>query len=124
MAATAANDDIGTVEPETKKPEPLRTRTGGRIPASAYSADETIFFPFEHDHAGRLCPDGCGGRLYHYGESAVIRITGQGLAKVTQLNLEQLRCNGCGVLKTAAIPKTWMQFPCSPLIKILFLLAF
>ena len=101
MAATAANDDRKTVEPETKK------RTGGRIPASSFTPDETIFFPLEHGHAGGSCPDGCGGRLYHYGESAVIRITGQGFAKVTQLNLEQLRCNGCGVLKTAAIPKAW-----------------
>lgn len=106
VAATAANEDIGS-EPKPKKPVLPRTRTGGKTPASAYSADETIFFPFEHGHAGSLCPDGCGGRLYHYGESAVIRITGQGFAKVTQLNLEQLRCNGCGVLKTAAIPKEW-----------------
>ena len=97
VAATAANDEMSTVEPETKKQIAPRTRTGGRIPASAYTVDETIFFPFEHGHAGGPCPDACGGRLYHYGESAAIRITGQGIAKVTQLNLEQLRCNGCGV---------------------------
>lgn len=107
MAATVANDERSTVEHETNKLTAPRTRTGGRIPASAYRNDETIFFPFEHGHAGGPCPDGCGGRLYHYGESAAIRITGQGFAKVTQLNLEQLRCNGCGVLKTAAIPKAW-----------------
>lgn len=107
MAVTTTNDEMNTNAPETKKPTGPRTRTGGRVPANAYSVDETMFFSFEYGHAGGLCPDGCGGRLYHYGESAVIRITGQGFAKVTQLNLEQLRCNGCGVLKTATIPKVW-----------------
>lgn len=44
VAATAANDEMSTVEPETKKQIAPRTRTGGRIPASAYTVDETIFF--------------------------------------------------------------------------------
>lgn len=107
VAAAAANDEINTVEPEAKKTVAPRTRTGGRIPASAYIPDETIFFPFEQGHAGASCPEGCGGRLYYYGESVAIRITGQGFAKVTRLNLEQWRCALCGVLKTADLPKAW-----------------
>lgn len=100
----AANDDMGLND---KQPLPLRPRKGGRLPASGYTADQTISLPYEHGHAGGLCPDGCGGRLFHYGESAVIRITGQGFAKVTQFNLEQLRCSRCGELKTATLPKAY-----------------
>jgi len=114
---TAAQDGIDTVEPEAPKQKISRTRTGGRIAGNAYHVDEKIFVPAHEWHAGGPCPEGCGGRLYHYGESAVIRITGQGLAKVTQLCLEQLRCNGCGVLKTAALPKAWQGFKYDPRFK-------
>lgn len=109
MATTAANDNMNAVKAEAKKPVAPRTRTGGRLSASAYTPDETIFFPFEQGYAGGPCLDGCGGRLYHYGESVAIRITGQGFAKVTQLQLEQLRCALCGVLKTATLPKAWQS---------------
>lgn len=107
MVDEAANDGIDASEPNDKKSKASRTRTGGRLPANGYVADETIFVPLEHYQAGGLCSDGCNGRLYHYGESAVIRITGQGFAKVVQLNLERLRCSRCGELKTAALPKAY-----------------
>ncbi len=107
LAGEVANDPTDAMTPQHKKQTPPRSRTGGRVPANGYVADETIFVPFEHYQAGSLCPDGCGGRLYPYGESAVIRMTGQGFAKVTQLNLERLRCGGCGELKTAKLPKAY-----------------
>lgn len=88
LANTAANDDVNTTKPDEKQPTTPRSRTGGRLPVSAYVANETVSLSYEHGFAGSLCPDGCGGRLYHYGESAVIRITGQGFANVTQFNLE------------------------------------
>lgn len=107
MASTTANDESDTIGPNDKQSKTPHSKTGGRIPENAYVADETISLPYEHEHANRMCSGDCAGRLYHYGESAVIRISGQGFARVTKLNLEQVRCNRCGELKTAAIPKAW-----------------
>lgn len=102
------NDAVDINKADGKQPE-SRSRKGGRLPASGYVADETISLSYEYGQTGSPCPDGCGGRLYHYGESVVIRITGQGFAKVTQFNLEQLRCNRCGELKTASLPAAYQQ---------------
>jgi hypothetical protein len=95
--------ELSEPEPNNKENQPKkRTRTGGRLGAADYNADETISLAVDTHHVGSHCD--CGGRLYAYGESAVIRITGQSIAKVTQLNCEQLRCNGCGDIITARLP--------------------
>lgn len=97
MVAEQETDNKVEPTPNTK------TRTGGRIAANEYEANETISIPAENK-AGSHCPGGCGGRLYPFGESAVIRIKGQGFGSVTRYNLERLRCNQCGELITASLP--------------------
>jgi hypothetical protein len=108
LDTTDKNDSMGINTSDNKQPEP-RSRTGGRLSANSYNADETIFLPYEQGKTGSPCPEGCGGRLYHYGESVVIRITGQGFAKITRFNLEQVRCSRCGELKTASLPAAYQQ---------------
>lgn len=90
----------------TETPPP-RTRTGGRFGLDDYQVDEELSVSHEHAQSGDLCHSGCGGRLYVYGDAAILRISGQGFAKVTQLNLERFRCNRCGELSTASIPKPY-----------------
>ena len=55
VAATAANDEMSTVEPETKKLTAPRTRTGDRIPASAYTRSSSFFiFPSKVRYANLM----------------------------------------------------------------------
>ena len=55
---------------------------------------------------GDPCPECGSGKVYRQKEpKALVRIIGQAPLKATVLEMERLRCNGCGQLFTAAEPE-------------------
>ena len=50
------------------------------------------------------CPYACGGSLYDFKPSTIIRIKGQQMACAHRYTIEKLRCNLCGLIITANIP--------------------
>lgn len=65
---------------------------------------EKVTVKHQQYKAGDLCPTECGGRLWNATPGTVIKISGQGLAKATQYNIEKLRCSLCGHYLSANLP--------------------
>jgi len=92
---------------EEKQSSVKKKRTGhGRKDASAYTGAERI--SIEHDTlaAGSPCPE-CGtGTLYELTTPAVVvRIVGSAPLSGTLYELKRLRCNPCGAVIKASLPK-------------------
>ena len=87
-------------QPETKPDKP-KPKGHGRLGAADYPTAEHVFIPHESLHAGEPCPD-CGGRLYRFRNSAVLRILGRSLLQPRVEEFEQLRCANCLRVFTAS----------------------
>ena len=75
----------------------------GRLSHNAYTNAEYITLTTPHN-VGDLCPEDCGGKLTTLPPGMVVKITGQGFAKVTKFTVEKLRCNLCGLQINANMP--------------------
>ncbi len=69
-----------------------------------YPGATTIFCPHDGYRPGDRCTLCERGRLYPFRPLVRLRFTGQPLAQVTRLELEQLRCGSCGALQAAPTP--------------------
>ena len=79
-------------------------KNSGRLSHAAYSnADHITLSPAYN--TGEPCPDDCGGKLTTLPPGMVVKITGQGFAKVTKYKVEKLRCNLCGIQFNAPMPE-------------------
>ncbi|NYZ69563.1 transposase, partial [Endozoicomonas sp. SM1973] len=77
----------------------------GRLPASAYTAAETVELSHPDYTAGDPCPTQCGGRLYQIKKPGVfVRIEGGQLFNAIRYERQRLRCGLCGELYTTPLP--------------------
>ncbi len=99
-AAINSTSNSGTPE---KKP---KAKGHGRIGATEYTGADKCFVPHETLKAKEVCPL-CGrGKVYPLASpSSLVRVTGMAPLSATVYELEQLRCNACGKVFTAAAPE-------------------
>ena len=77
----------------------------GRRPASDYQNAETVICPLCHNKPGELCP-ACGrGRLRQLPDEVTIRFTGNPPVTATKYAQERVRCDTCGQIFKADLPK-------------------
>lgn len=77
----------------------------GRRPASDYQNAETVICPLCHNKPGDLCP-ACGkGRLRPMPAEVTIRFTGNPPVTATKYAQERVRCDTCGQIFKADLPK-------------------
>ncbi|WP_051311029.1 IS66 family transposase [Zooshikella ganghwensis] len=77
----------------------------GRLPASAYTAAETISLDHPDYKTGDPCPTQCGGKLYQIKTPGVfIRIEGGQLFNAYRYEQKRLRCAVCGEIFKASLP--------------------
>ena len=107
-AASASSESQGKnkedkdEDPDEELKEDEASKGHGRIPASAYDAED---IQVQSDlHIGDPCPEACGGRLYECDPGVVIRVQGQPLAVIKRYHLQRLRCSTCGLSLTASLP--------------------
>jgi transposase len=78
----------------------------GRNGASAFTDAERVAVRHETLQSGDSCPECGSGKVYRQKEpKTLVRIIGQAPLKATVLEMERLRCNGCGQLFTATEPE-------------------
>lgn len=78
----------------------------GLIPASAYTGATKLEIKHPFLSTGDPCPlEGCTGRLYKTKPGNIIRIVGGKMAEAKNYILENLRCNLCGKIFRAELPK-------------------
>jgi transposase len=78
----------------------------GRNGASTFTGAERVSVRHETLQPGDPCPECGSGKVYRQKEpKTLVRIIGQAPLKATVLEMERLRCNGCGQLFTAAEPE-------------------
>jgi transposase len=78
----------------------------GRNGASAFPDAERVAVRHETLQSGDSCPECGSGKVYRQKEpKTLVRIIGQAPLKATVLEMERLRCNGCGQLFTATEPE-------------------
>lgn len=71
----------------------------------------TAHKPQRHDHAlegiskGDQCPSCHAGKLYKYTPAVLLRVTGNAPLTCHKHVAQQMRCNGCGQITTAPLPK-------------------
>ncbi len=86
--------------------EKAKIKGHGRIGADAYSDARIEVISHEMLKAKDPCPmRPCTGKLYDIDPGAMIRILGQPCAEVIRYEVQKLRCNLCGIVTTAALPK-------------------
>jgi len=97
-------DDSDKNKGKNKKPPP---KGHGRLGAKDYVGADRVAIPHDKLKSGALCPkDKCEGVVYLQKRPAVvIRITGQAPLGATVFELERYRCNLCGEVFTASLPK-------------------
>jgi hypothetical protein len=108
--ASKTEEALVPYEPCNEQPSEVDTvknsRKGtnsGRLSHSAYTNADHITLSPDHK-VGEPCPEHCGGKLTTLPSGMVVKITGQGFAKVTKYKVEKLRCNLCGMQFNAAMP--------------------
>lgn len=77
----------------------------GRMPHSVYTNFTEINLTINGLKIGDPCPLDCGGTLRNYEPSILVRIRGQNFSDVSKYVVEKLRCNLCGDVFSAAIPR-------------------
>jgi transposase len=77
----------------------------GRNGAAAYTGAERITVPHATLKAGDRCALCARGTMCRYAASVLVRVTGVAPIQATRWELEQLRCNACGEIFTAAAPE-------------------
>jgi transposase len=96
--STAANDD------DDKKQRP--GRNNGKNGADKYTGADQVEIKHPELGTGDSCPACTEGKLYKNSESGVeIRVTGSAPLRATVYRLEKLRCDLCGKIFTAPLPK-------------------
>jgi hypothetical protein len=117
---TDASEELDADRPDDQNPEansgqqqndgqndPSRTREKrkghGRLPAAAYTAATHTSVPHTSLRVGGQHP-GCPGKLYRLPPAQILRIIGQSPLVAECLDLERLRCSGCGAVFTADCP--------------------
>ena len=84
----------------------------GRRPADTWEDAKHIYHCHECYQAGQTCPQCKTGKLYPYDKPSIFaRIVGQAPLAVEVHHGERLRCNVCGELFTAPLPKEVNDFP-------------
>jgi transposase len=101
-------DTVNEAEKNSQTPAPTtevsnKTSNSGRLSHNVYINAEHVTLKPEHN-AGDPCPEDCGGKLTILPPGMVVKITGQGFAKVTKYKVEKLRCNLCGLQINPNIP--------------------
>lgn len=103
----AANDDLdnNTIldDNESTSGEDNNGRNG-RNPHTAYKNATEHRVTIEGLEPGQPCPKDCGGKLYTFRPSTVIRIKGSQMACAHRYIIEKLRCNLCGEIVSAEPP--------------------
>jgi len=100
----SAVSEPGAEATSEKKEE--KRKGHGRTPASAYSGATKIDVPHAELQHGDPCPECPKGKVYVQKEPRpIVRIVGQAPLAATVYNLQELRCNACGALFTAAEPE-------------------
>jgi transposase len=97
-SSTSNRPDADTVG---KKPAPGH----GRNNARAYLGGQRVEIPHASLQRGDRCPECQRGRVYPLNEPGVlVRLRGQAPIAATTYQLQNLRCNLCGEVFTAAVP--------------------
>ncbi len=83
-----------------------KTKGHGRNGADAYTGAEIVKVSHETLKPGDACPDCVKGTVYECKiPGRIIRVTGQAPLTAKVFELQKLRCNLCGKVFTAALPK-------------------
>ncbi len=83
-----------------------KTKGHGRNGADAYTGAEIVKVPHETLKPGDPCPNCDTGTVYECKiPGRIIRVTGQAPLTAKVYELQKLRCNPCGKVFTAALPK-------------------
>jgi len=89
--------------PEDKKSKP---KGHGRNGSEAYTGAKRVPVKLEGFHPGDPCPECPNGRLYDLTNPGIfIRVTGHPPIQATIYELQKMRCNLCGKIITAELPK-------------------
>ncbi len=99
------NDQQSTaVEDEDKKKR--QGSNNGKNGTDQYTGADQVEIEHPELKAGDSCPECTDGKLYKNSESGVeIRVTGSAPLRATVYKLEKLRCDLCGKIFTAPLPK-------------------
>jgi hypothetical protein len=102
LGSAQGKQDTGTVK---EGPDPSVKKGHGRRPASDYQNAETVICPLCHNKPGDLCP-ACGkGRLRQLPAEVTVRFTGNPPVTSTKYAQERVRCDTCGQIFKADLPK-------------------
>jgi len=100
----APNQDLDQPDDDNKKKK--KTKGHGRNGADAYTGAEIVKVPHETLKPGDPCPNCDTGTVYECKiPGRIIRVTGQAPLTAKVYELQKLRCNPCGKVFTAALPK-------------------
>lgn len=92
-------------KPETASNKPA-PKGHGRNGADEFTGARRVEVPHDTLEHGNPCPECGAGKVYRQKKpKTLIRIVGQAPLEATVFEMESLRCNGCGVLFTAAEPE-------------------
>lgn len=98
------DDQESTVVEGDKKQRP--GRNNGKNGADKYTGADQVEIEHPALGTGDSCPECTEGKLYRNSESGVeIRVTGSAPLRATVYKLEKLRCDLCGKIFTAPLPK-------------------
>jgi len=107
-SGAAANDDLVDSaifdDIELSSDEDTTSGRNGRNPHTAYKNATEHRVAIEGLKPGQSCPLGCGGKLYSFRPSTVIRIKGHQMGCAHRYIIEKLRCNLCGEIVSAEPP--------------------
>ena len=102
------NQDSDTAAPDkdNEKPEPKKRKGNGQNGADAYTGADRVVVQHPDLKPGDHCPECKEGKLYKNSEPGIeIRVKGAAPLQATVYIREKLRCNLCGKIFTAPMPK-------------------
>ena len=108
---SAANDsslDCAPPIPEEADLTSVDATSGGRNgrnPHTAYKNAVEHYVAIEDLEPGQRCPEDCGGKLYQFRPSTIIRIKGSQMGCAHRYIIEKLRCSLCGEIFSAKPPE-------------------
>jgi len=97
----AANDSHATAENIDTADEKNASRRNGRYPHTIYKNAVEHHVSIEGLAPGDPCPLDCGGKLYSFRPSTIIRIKGNPMGCAHRYIIEKLRCSLCGEIVSA-----------------------
>ena len=103
-SSEGSNVSVSQEADKTKKKKPVKGH--GRNGSSAYGGAEKIHISHTELKAGFPCPLCLKGKVYKLkSPGTIVRFVGSPPIKATVYELEKLRCNLCGEIFTADLPK-------------------